>query len=98
VTVSGAGAGQLRVFVINTSTGEQTDRVVAVPPGTTQIDLPVSVPGDTRFGPDVQYRVLAKAGQRTVVGDYVGSLTVVNDDPAPASSPAPVAPVGSQKR
>lgn len=41
---------------------------------------------DTTFGPHIRYRVLAKAGRHTVIGDYEGALTVVDDDPAPAGS------------
>lgn len=63
VTVSGDRPARVQVFVVNGVTGEQTHRQVTVAAGATEIDLPVTVEADTRPGPDLVYRVLAKAAR-----------------------------------
>ncbi|HEX8629826.1 MAG TPA: hypothetical protein VF755_16795, partial [Catenuloplanes sp.] len=91
VVVSGRGEGQVRVFATNPLTGVQASRLATVRPGTDHLDVPVSVAGNTRYGADLGVRVLVKASQPTVVGDYTGLLTVRDDDPLPALSVDPVA-------
>ncbi|MGA5036807.1 alpha/beta hydrolase family protein [Streptomyces capoamus] len=85
------GSGQVRVYVIDPTTGKATDRLVTVRPGGTDIDVPVRVKGNTRYGTDVSYDVLVKAVRGAVVGSYRGGITVHDDDPAPTVTVTPVA-------
>ncbi|MFJ4523455.1 alpha/beta hydrolase family protein [Streptomyces sp. NPDC088810] len=85
------GSGQVRVYVIDPATGKTTDRLVTVRPGGQDIDVPVEVKGNTRYGTDVSYDVLVKAVRGAVVGSYRGGITVHDDDPAPTMTVTPVA-------
>ncbi|MFE0451173.1 hypothetical protein ACFW2D_07775 [Streptomyces sp. NPDC058914] len=91
VTVSGKGAGQVRVYVLDPDTGRATDRLVTVRPGGDAVDVPVVVKGDTRFAYDVQHDILVKAVRNAVVGSYRGGVTAENDDPEPTITVTPVA-------
>ncbi|MET9449763.1 hypothetical protein [Streptomyces cinerochromogenes] len=92
VQVTGrGGSGQVRVYVIDPATGKATDRLVTVRPGGQDIDVPVEVKGNTRYGADVSYDVLVKAVRGAVVGSYRGGITVHDDDPAPRMTVTPVA-------
>lgn len=90
VQVSGHGSGKVRFSVVDPDTGEATDKLVTVRPGSTPIDVPVEVKGDTRFGYDEQYDVIAKAVRGAVIGSYRGGVTALNDDPEPEVSLTPV--------
>ncbi|MEU1408606.1 hypothetical protein ABZ471_41085 [Streptomyces sp. NPDC005728] len=91
VRVSGRGSGQVRVYVVDPATGRAKDKLVTVHPGGDDIDVPVEVKGNTRYGGDVQYDILVKAVRGTVVGSYRGGITVHDDDPAPKVTVTPVA-------
>lgn len=91
VRVTGRGSGQVRVYVLDPATGRAKDRLVTVRPGGHDIDVPVTVKGNTRYGADVSYDVLVKAVRGAVVGSYRGGITVRNDDPAPRMTVSPVA-------
>ncbi|MFI7296303.1 alpha/beta hydrolase family protein [Streptomyces sp. NPDC050121] len=91
VQVSGHGSGTARFYVVDPATGEPTEKLVTVRPGSTPIDLPVEVKGDTRFGNDQQTDLLVKAVHGAVVGSYRGGVTALNDDPAPEVTLTPVA-------
>ncbi|MFK0111514.1 hypothetical protein [Streptomyces sp. NPDC091217] len=91
VRVSGQGSGRVRVYVVDPATGEARDRLVTVRPGGHDIDIPIEVRGNTRYGTDVPYDVLVKAVHGAVVGSYRGGLTVRNDDPAPTVTVTPLA-------
>ncbi|MEV7813212.1 hypothetical protein AB0P05_21100 [Streptomyces flaveolus] len=92
VQVTGrSGSGQVRVYVIDPATGKARDRLVTVRPGGQDIDVPVEVKGNTRYGTDVSYDVLVKAVRGAVVGSYRGGITVHDDDPAPTMTVTPVA-------
>lgn len=91
VRVSGQGSGQIRLFVADPVTGRVTDRLVTVRPGAHDIDVPVKVEGNGRFGYDMAHDVFVKAVRTSVVGAHRGGLTVENDDPAPSISLTPVA-------
>ncbi|MGW3460983.1 hypothetical protein ACWDE9_15935, partial [Streptomyces olivaceoviridis] len=92
VRVTGrGGSGQVRVYVLDPATGKAADRLVTVRPGGHEIDVPVQVRGNTRYGTDVSYDVLVKAVRGAVVGSYRGGITVHDDDPAPAMTVTPVA-------
>ncbi|MEU9450116.1 hypothetical protein [Streptomyces sp. NPDC048277] len=91
VQVSGQGSGQVRVYVVDPATGLARDRLVTVRPGGHDVDVPIEVQGNTRFGTDVPYDVLVKAVHGAVVGSYRGGLTVRNDDPAPTVTVTPLA-------
>ncbi|MEU6507127.1 hypothetical protein [Streptomyces sp. NPDC046942] len=91
VQVTGHGSGQVRVYVVDPATGTAKDRLVTVRPGGHDIDVPVEVKGNTRYGPDVSHDVLVKAVHGAVVGSYRGGITVHDDDPAPTMTVTPVA-------
>ncbi|GHE06101.1 hypothetical protein [Streptomyces alanosinicus] len=91
VRVTGHGSGQVRVYVVDPVTGKATDRLVTVRPGGHDIDVPVTVKGNTRYGPDMSYDILVKAVHGAVVGSYRGGITVHDDDPAPKITVTPVA-------
>lgn len=91
VRVSGQGSGQIRLFVADPVTEQVTDRLVTVRPGAHDIDVPVKVEGNRRYGYDLGYDVFAKAVRTSVVGAHRGGVTVRNDDPVPAISMTPVA-------
>ncbi|MEV2230427.1 hypothetical protein AB0H69_17840 [Streptomyces phaeochromogenes] len=90
VRLSGQGSGQIRLFVADPETRETTSRVVTVRPGAESIDVPVDVPGNTRYSYGTAYNVFAKAVHDTVVGNHLGGVTVKDDDPMPTFSVAPV--------
>ncbi|MET4922525.1 hypothetical protein P3L51_09225 [Streptomyces sp. PSRA5] len=90
VRLSGQGSGQIRLFVSDSATRETTSRVVTVRPGGENIDVPVDVPGNTRYNYGTTYNVFAKAVHDTVVGNHRGGLIVKNDDPLPTFSVSPV--------
>jgi hypothetical protein len=90
VTVSGAGSGQVRLFTVDQATSRTTSRLVTVTAGTTHLGVPITVPGDTAYSAPTTWSVLAEAGPGTVVGDFEGDLTVVDDDPAPTLTATPV--------
>ncbi|MFE4990660.1 alpha/beta hydrolase family protein [Streptomyces mirabilis] len=90
VEVSGHGSGKVRFSVLDPDTGQAEDKLVTVRPGSAPIDVPVKVKGDTRFGYDEQYDVVAKAVRGAVIGSYRGGVTAANDDPAPAVTLTPV--------
>ncbi|MET7451757.1 hypothetical protein ABZT03_07645 [Streptomyces sp. NPDC005574] len=90
VRVSGHGTGRVRFSVLDPDTGRARDKLVTVRPGSTPIDVPVVVKGDTRFNYDREQDLVAKAVHGAVVGSYVGGVTALNDDPAPEVTLTPV--------
>ncbi|MFH8576811.1 hypothetical protein [Streptomyces zaomyceticus] len=91
VRVTGQGSGQVRLFVPRPGTDEITSRVVTVRPGRHDIDVPVEVRGNTRYGYDVTHDAFVKAVRGTVVGAHRGGVTALNDDVMPTVSLTPVA-------
>ncbi|WP_175439175.1 hypothetical protein [Streptomyces vilmorinianum] len=91
VRVSGQGSGQVRVFVADPGTDEITYRTVTVRPGSRDIDVPVVVRGNTRYGYDVSHEVFVKAVRGAVVGSHHGGVTARNDDAMPTVTVTPVA-------
>ncbi|MFI1169018.1 alpha/beta hydrolase family protein [Streptomyces sp. NPDC020801] len=91
VRVSGHGSGQVRLYVLDPRTGRAKDRLVTVRPGGHDIDVPVRVQGNTRFGPDLAYDILVKAVRTSVIGSYRGGVRVENDDPRPTVTVTPLA-------
>ncbi|MGX2997007.1 hypothetical protein JNUCC64_22530 [Streptomyces sp. JNUCC 64] len=91
VKVSGQGEGRVRVFLRSTLTGEPTSWTATVRPGTTGLDIPVEVNGNTRFGLDGEWVAHAKAVRGAVIGSTSGSLLVEDDDPLPRVTVTPVA-------
>ncbi|MFI5683251.1 alpha/beta hydrolase family protein [Streptomyces sp. NPDC051636] len=91
VQVSGQGTGQVRVYVVDPVTGQAKDRLVTVRPGGHDIDVPVAVEGNTRYGDDIPHDILVKAVKGAIVGSHRGGVTVHNDDPAPKITVTPVA-------
>ncbi len=64
------GSRKVRFSVLDADTGQAKDKLVTVRPGSSPIDVPVKVNGDTRFGYDEQYDVVAKAVRGAVIGSY----------------------------
>ncbi|MFE7112286.1 hypothetical protein ACFU98_41160 [Streptomyces sp. NPDC057575] len=64
---------------------------MTVRPGSHDIDVPVEVRGNTRFGYDITHSVFVKAVRGAVVGSHLGGVTVRNDDPMPTIEVKPVA-------
>jgi hypothetical protein len=91
VKVTGRGAGQLRLFVLDAQTYESKSWLATVRPGARSIPVPVEVKGDTLYGSDEASIVGAKAVRGLVIGDYQGGVTVDDDDPAPTVTIEPVA-------
>ncbi|MFF4655975.1 hypothetical protein [Streptomyces sp. NPDC001381] len=90
VKVSGHGSGKVRFSVLDPESGRAVDKLVTVRPGSTPVDVPVVVKGDTRFGYDQQHDLVAKAVRGAVVGSYLGGVVAENDDPAPEVTLTPV--------
>ncbi|MFI5555436.1 alpha/beta hydrolase family protein [Streptomyces sp. NPDC051738] len=90
VRVSGQGGGQVRLFVADPVTGKVTDRLVTLRPGAHDIDVPVKVEGNTRYGYELAHDVFVKAVHSSVVGAHRGGVTAENDDPMPSISVTPV--------
>ncbi|MFH8797303.1 hypothetical protein [Streptomyces sp. NPDC017941] len=91
VRVSGHGSGKVRLFVTDPVTQKTTSRVLTVRPGGDPVEVPVTVRGNKRYGPDESHEVLAKAVSGAVVGSYNGGVTVRNDDAMPKVTVQPVA-------
>ncbi|MFJ5302987.1 hypothetical protein [Streptomyces sp. NPDC088350] len=91
VQVSGRGSGQVRLYVEDPATGEDTSRLVTVRPGGNDIDIPVKVEGNTRFDYGDQHDIFVKAVHGAVVGAHRGGVTTENDDPRPTFTVAPIA-------
>ncbi|MEU8763273.1 hypothetical protein [Streptomyces sp. NPDC048659] len=91
VRVSGQGSGQVRLFVPKPGSDQIDSRLVTVRPGRHDIDIPVQVKGNTRFGYDEGQDAFVKAVRGTVVGAHRGGVTAKNDDPMPKVTLTPVA-------
>ncbi|GAA0589102.1 hypothetical protein [Streptomyces crystallinus] len=91
VRVVGHGSGQVRLFVPEPGTDKVTSRTVTVRPGGHEIDVPVVVRGNTRYGYDVTREAFVKAVHGTVVGSHRGGVTAQDDDPMPKVTVTPVA-------
>ncbi|MEV5969567.1 hypothetical protein [Streptomyces sp. NPDC051921] len=91
VRVSGKGSGQVRLFVPKPGTDEVTSRLVTVRPGRQDIDVPVEVRGNGRYGYDETHDAFVKAVRGAVVGAHRGGVTARNDDPMPEVTLTPVA-------
>ncbi|BCJ48496.1 hypothetical protein GCM10010168_64390 [Actinoplanes ianthinogenes] len=78
----GPRAAKVRLFLGDPAAATKS-WVVGLKPGRTTIEVPISVTGNTTYGEDRRYPVTAKAIGNTVVGDYVGGVLAVNDDPMP---------------
>ncbi len=91
VRVTGRGGGQVRLFLIDTTTFDSTSWLATVRPGDRSIRVPVEVQGDTLYGEGEGRVLLAKAERSMVIGDYQGGIEVRDDDPRPTVTVAPVA-------
>ncbi|WP_399881586.1 alpha/beta hydrolase family protein [Streptomyces sp. BBFR51] len=91
VRVFGKKSGTVRTYVTDPATGDAETRLVTVGPGSPGIDVSVKVTGNERYAWDISHDVLVKAVHGSVVGSYLGGVTVENDDPMPRISVTPVA-------
>ncbi|MEU6227293.1 hypothetical protein [Streptomyces sp. NPDC047042] len=89
VRVSGSGTGEVRLFVAEPGSAGPVARTVKVRAGT-DIDVPVTVEGNTRYGSDARHVVAVKAVRGTVAGAYAGGVTAQNDDPQPTVTMTPL--------
>jgi hypothetical protein len=96
VTVSGNAAAKVRFYISGGSQTDPTNRqtlteVVTIPPGATQLNVPLTIHGDTTYSTGwVRYWIVAEAMPGSVVGDFIGELNVTEDDPAPTVTVKPV--------
>ncbi|GAB7037079.1 MULTISPECIES: alpha/beta hydrolase [Catenuloplanes] len=91
VAVTGAGDARLRLSVVQPDGASSVSWTTTVRPGQTRIDVPVTVRGDDVWNHTAEViEVLAKAETGVLVGDYVGTVDVVNDDPAGTVTAGPV--------
>ncbi|MEU8658548.1 hypothetical protein [Actinoplanes philippinensis] len=91
VTSKGPRTATVRLSVVDGRTYRATSWVAEVKPGTSVIPVPVSVPGNTTYGGDRRWTVVAKAIRGVVVGDYDGGVVVREDEPAPEATITPSA-------
>ncbi|MEV4347781.1 hypothetical protein AB0J83_25270 [Actinoplanes sp. NPDC049596] len=86
VTVDGRGSGQVRFFLVDAVTYEvERTWLVTVNRSTS---VPLKVTGDTAYGDGEGEYLLAKAERNFQIRDYIGGITVTNDDPEPQVSAA----------
>ncbi|MDR7275622.1 hypothetical protein [Catenuloplanes atrovinosus] len=91
VSITGGTQGRMRLSVVQPN-GDGVTWDATVAPGQDRIDVPVTVRGDTVWNHQPErIEVLAKAESGLVIGDYVGTVDVRNDDPAAEVSVDPVA-------
>ena len=64
-------------------TTKPTSSIVTLSPGDTFIDVPIRYEGNQVDSDDMYFTVMLRALHQSVTGKYVGSLTVLDDDPAP---------------
>ncbi|MFC0070171.1 hypothetical protein ACFFQW_40730, partial [Umezawaea endophytica] len=93
VSVTGSGAGAVRVFVQNEGDAAYAERLVEIEPGQRELEIPVQVNGNTRWNLEARRTVLVKPVRGAVVGRYADRLTVSNDDPEPTFTATPVTDV-----
>jgi hypothetical protein len=85
VELTGAVSGGEQVWVEPSGLGSRRNPgyPVTLAPGQSVIEVPLTVSGDTRDDYDLVGEVVVKALRDVVTGHYIGSATVVDDDPAP---------------
>ena len=71
--------------------GSPTSQIVTLSPGDTFVDVPVEVEGDQRDDLDLTVSVTVRALREAVTGHYLGTLRVLDDDPASQASVTPTA-------
>jgi hypothetical protein len=91
VSVSGKGAGTVRMYVMEPFGSVAEERQVTVRPGSPFADVSVKVTGNKRYGGDAHHELVVKAVRGSVVGSYAGGVTVEDDDPMPRVDVTPVA-------
>jgi hypothetical protein len=94
ITVSGTGTGQVRLFLLDPATGQETHPLVAVRGDMQTIEVPIEVTGNTTWGGDRHHLAAVKAVRGAVVGSPEGHVSVANDDPPPEVTATPVANAG----
>ncbi|XVV16742.1 hypothetical protein ACQP2X_20910 [Actinoplanes sp. CA-131856] len=86
VKVAGRGKGQVRFFLVDAVTYEVTKTwLVTVDRSLT---VPLRVEGDEMYGEGEGQYLFAKAERGFQIRDYIGGITVENDDPEPVVSAA----------
>ncbi|MFI7602101.1 hypothetical protein [Actinoplanes sp. NPDC049681] len=93
VTVTGEGSGAVTAFLSDSGTSTTTATHLDVAPGSTTIDVPITIEGNRRYGYDHGFGLRIRALHGVVVGAYDGGLLVRDDDPLPAVTASPAARV-----
>jgi hypothetical protein len=91
VRITGRGGGQVLLFLVDTGTYETTSWLATVRPGDRAIKVPVRITGDTLWGEGEGNHLLAKSERGLVIGDYIGGVQVLDDDPRPTVTVIPTA-------
>jgi hypothetical protein len=89
VKVHGLRPAQVRLFLSEPGSEDAKSWVAGIKPGTTHLEVPVSVVGNTTYGGDRTYSLAAKAVRNSVVGAYGGGVRVREDDPMPTITITP---------
>ncbi|MFI6642808.1 alpha/beta hydrolase family protein [Streptomyces sp. NPDC050504] len=91
VRVSGKGSGQIRLFTSRSDSEQIQSRLVTVRAGVQDVNVPVKIRGNTRYGYDMGYDAFAKSVRGAVIGSHHGGVMTLNDDPMPDVVVKPVA-------
>ncbi len=89
IKVRGAITVPIRFWMAMTDdsgTTKPTNSIVTLSPGDTFIDVPVRYEGNQVDSDDTSFTVILRALHQAVTGNYLGSLTVLDDDPAPQAT------------
>ncbi|MFJ4772015.1 hypothetical protein ACIP88_23380 [Streptomyces uncialis] len=90
VRVTGKGTGVIKLAVLDPKTGGSTIRTVTVKAGDSP-ETSITVAGNSRYAPDLNHEIAAKAVRGAAVGSASGGVLVENDDPMPTVTVTPVA-------
>jgi hypothetical protein len=96
VKAHGKRAAKVRLFLSDPHGTETKSWVADVAPGSSRINVPISVVGNTTYGGDQSYPVAAKAIRNAVVGAYYGGVHVREDDPMPTVTVTPAATTAAE--
>jgi hypothetical protein len=94
VEVQGPITAPVRLWMtVRDESGEvpATSEIVTLSPGDTFLDVPIEVDGDQRDDRDRVISVTIRALREAVTGHYLGTLRVLDDDPAAQATVTPTA-------
>ncbi len=103
ITYTGKGSGTIRLFsngitTANSGTDDTdktdfkvTEQTITVQPGSSTTGPKSTIVGNTLYGNDQYESMFSKAVKGATVGQFSGGLIVLDDDPQPTVSVAPIA-------